>query len=113
MDTKAIKYEQIVPMQNAIETYTVEVETHLNKIKGFAIGATDGVYGAVQAQTVDQYIDQTCEQINKIVRHFDEFKVALNDVQAAYESKQAAVSVGSVAEAAPDAGDLINVNKME
>ena len=112
-DTMAIKYEEVPNMRNAIEKYTTEVEDHLNKIKGYEINAGDGVYGEAQIKTVDSYIDETATQINAIVRHFDEFKDALNEVQAAYESKQAAISVSEVQNAPADAGDLIHVNKMD
>lgn len=113
MDTMAIKYDEIPNMQNAIETYTTTVEEHLEKIKGYQITNESGVYGAAQIATIDAYIDNTAIQINAIVRHFDEFKEALNEVQSAYETQQASISVSDVESAPEDAGDLINVNKME
>ena len=113
MDDMAIKYDEIPNMQNAIESYTVAVEGHLNKIRGFEIGKEEGIYGAAQIATIDNYIDETANQINSIVRHFDEFKEKLLEVQAAYEAHQAAIKTADVEAAPEDAGDLVTVNKMD
>jgi len=113
MDTMAIKYEEIPNMQNAIENYIQTVESELNAIKGYEITGADGVYGGDQIATVNNYVDRTAEEINKIVRHFDEFKENLVNVQQAYESKQASITTSEVDAAPADAGDLVTVNKME
>lgn len=114
MDTKAIIADEIPNMQAAIETYTTNVEAEINTIKSYEINTGDGVYGAAQIQKVDEYIKKTCEEIGKIVRYFDEFQSALDEVGAAYEAQQANISVSNVQEhREADADDLIKVNRME
>ena len=111
-DIMAIKYDEVANMQNAIESYISDVESHIQKIKDFKVEDYDGVYGTNQIETINNYINETGVQINAIVRHFDDFKDALSEVQAAYESQQAAITVSEVEVAPEDAGDLININKM-
>ena len=85
MDTMAIKSGEVPAMQSAIETYIVEVETCLNNIKSYEMGSSEGIYGAAQVATVNNYISETCTQINSIVRYFDEFKAKLTEVGAVVE----------------------------
>ena len=113
MDTRAIKSNEIDNMKNAIESYTVNVEDCIKKLKGFKIDNNSGFYGQKQTETIDDYIDRTCVEINKIVRYFDDFKVKLEDVREAYAAQDAAVKVGDVAAAkAADESDLVTVNRM-
>lgn len=113
MDTMAIKYEEIDNMTAAIETYELKVEEYLNKIREYNIAYENGVYGEAQISTIDGYLDETANQINAIVRHFDEFKNKLSQVKDAYEEKQKSISVSAVEAAPEDEGDLVTVNKME
>ncbi len=113
-DAKAIVADEIPNMRTAVEDYTQSVEAEIQKIKDYEIETGDGIYGATQVQTVNDYIKRTCEEIGAIVRYFDEFQEALDQVGAAYESKQANIKVSEVAthqEADPE--DLIKVNRME
>ena len=114
MDITAFKYDELDNMKNTIETYTVEVENHLNKIKAYNLEYKDGVYGAEQIGIVKGYLNDTATQINTIVRYFEEFQKALDQVKAAYETKQANIKVDAVETAKPaDADDLVSVNPME
>lgn len=112
MDIMAFNSGEIGTMQAAIETYITEVENGLNNIKGFEIGADSGFYGSAQCATVNQYINDTCTQINSIVRYFDEFKEKLNEVAEAYAQQSASITTGDVAAAPSTEGDLVNVNRM-
>ncbi len=114
MDDMAIDGAQVPAMQAAIESYTTTVEEHLNKIRADDISVADGVYGEAQIATVNAYIEDTCTQINTIVRYFDDFKEKLNQVLQAYVTKQSSVSLGSVEAAkAADESEMVNVNHME
>ncbi len=114
MDDMAIDGAQVPTMQAAIETYTTGVEELLNQIRADDISVADGVYGGDQIATVNNYIEETCTQINTIVRYFDDFQEKLNAVLQAYESKQAAVSLGSVETAqAADPSEMVTVNHMD
>ncbi len=113
MDTMAIKYDEIENMTAAIESYELKVEEYLNKIREYNIAYENGVYGEAQISTIDGYLDETANQINAIVRHFDEFKNKLSEVKEAYDAKQKAISVSAVEAAPEDEGDLVTVNKME
>ncbi len=113
MDIRAIKGEEVGNMQAAIEDYTTRVEAELQKIKSYDLSGNDGIYGSAQIATIKTYLEETATQINSIVRHFDEFKEALVEVNAAYESKQESIKTNEVESAPADAGDLINVNRME
>ncbi|MGM9877635.1 MAG: hypothetical protein ACI33S_03200 [Bacilli bacterium] len=112
MDTMAIKSGEINNMQHAIETYTVAVEDCIKSLKKYKIDNSTGFYGKSQADTVNTYIDNTCIEINKIVRHFDEFKEKLDQVAEAYKAQDAAISTGEVAAAKANEGDLVTVNRM-
>lgn len=113
-DVKAIIAEEIPNMRTAVEDYTQSVEEEIQKIKDYEIETGDGIYGAVQVQTVNEYIKKTCDEIGAIVRYFDEFQTALDQVGAAYESKQANIKVNDVAtHQEADAEDLIKVNRMD
>ena len=112
MDTMAIKSGEVPAMQSAIESYIVEVETCLNNIKSYEMGSSEGIYGAAQVATVNNYINETCTQINSIVRYFDEFKEKLTEVAAAYVDQQAAITTGDVAAAKANDSDLVTVNRM-
>ena len=113
-DDKAIAYDEIPNMKSAIENYTANVESHLEQIKGDDITVEDGVYGGSQIAMVNAYIEATCKEINTIVRYFDDFQKKLDEVQAEYEKKQSAVSLGEV-EAAKEAdpSEMVTVNHME
>lgn len=113
MDNLTLNSEHIGTMQNAIETYITDVETAIENIRAFEIGSDSGFYGTAQCATINGYVTETCEQINKIVRYFDDFKKALDEVAGAYSDQSAAVSVGEVEAAAENEGDLINVNRMQ
>lgn len=112
MDTMAINSAQVPAMQNAVETYITDVENCLNSIKAFEVGPESGFYGTAQCTTINGYVTETCEQINQIVRYFDDFKAALDQVAQAYQDQSSAVSVDSVEAAAKNEGDLITVNRM-
>ena len=102
MDTMALNSEYVGTMQSAIETYITDVETAIDS----------GFYGTAQCTTINGYVTETCEQINKIVRYFDDFKKALDEVAGAYSDQSAATTVGEVEVAAENEGDLVNVNRM-
>ena len=89
MDNMAFNSGEIGSMQSAIESYITEVESGLNAIRGFEIGPDSGFYGAAQCSTVNQYISETCTQINSIVRYFDEFKEKLIMFMALHELRHA------------------------
>ena len=99
MDTKAINANEIGNMQSAIESYTTDVESKLKKIKDFKVDTDKGVYGNKQIDTVNSYLDETCKQIGSIVRQFDDFKAVLDKIGGAYDTHQAKVSLGTVAQA--------------
>jgi len=110
----AIDGAQVPAMQAAIETYTTTVEELLNEIRSDDVSVEDGVYGAAQIATVNEYIEATCTEINTIVRYFDDFKDKLNQVLAEYEAKQGAINLGPVeAAAAADPSEMVTVNHME
>ena len=109
MDTMAFNKNEIGSMKGAIESYIADVEAGLKNIKSMEIA---GFYGTEQCKTVNGYIDETCTQINAIVRYFDEFKEKLHDVEAAYEAQSAAITTGDVAAAPSTEGDLVTVNRM-
>ena len=112
-DNMAIAGEEVGNMQTAIETYTKGVEELLGKIKGDEITVEDGVYGGDQIKMVNQYIKDTTEQINTIVRYFDDFKEKLTEVKDEYDKKQAATSMGTVENAKPaDESEMVTVNRM-
>lgn len=113
MDTMALKSDHVETMQTAIETYIADVETAIGNIKAFEITSDSGFYGTDQCTTINGYVTETCDQINKIVRYFDDFKDALAEVAGAYLDQSAATTVGEVKEAAKNDGDLINVNRMQ
>jgi hypothetical protein len=114
MDIMAIDGEQVPTMQAAIENYTTDVEKHLNDIRADDITVADGVYGTEQIATVNAYIEETCTQINTIVRYFDDFKEKLVQVKEAYDAKQSSISLGTVEEAkAADESEMVNVSRME
>jgi hypothetical protein len=113
MDTMALNSEYVGTMQQAIETYITDVETAIANIKAFEIGSDSGFYGTAQCTTINGYVSETCEQINKIVRYFDDFKKALDEVAGAYSDQSAATTVGEVEVAAENEGDLVNVNRMQ
>ena len=113
MDTMALNSEYVGTMQTAIETYIADVETAIGNIKAFEITSDSGFYGTSQCATINGYVTETCEQINKIVRYFDDFKEALDEVAGAYSDQSEATAVGEVKEAAKNDGDLINVNRMQ
>lgn len=108
----AFNKNEIGSMKGAIESYITEVEAGLKSIKSMEIGPEAGFYGTEQCKTVNAYIDDTCTQINAIVRYFDEFKEKLHDVESAYEAQSAAISTGEVAAAPSTEGDLVTVNRM-
>ena len=112
MDNLTLNSEYIGTMQTAIETYVTDVEDAIANIKAFEIGSDSGFYGTAQCATINGYVSETCEQINKIVRYFDDFKKALDEVAGAYSDQSAAVTVGEVKAAAENEGDLVNVNRM-
>lgn len=112
MDTMAINSAEIGSMQSAIETYITEVETCLSNIKAFEIGPDNGFYGTAQCSSINEYITETCVQINSIVRYFDEFKEKLTEVAAAYVDQSSAITTGDVAAAPSTEGDLVTVNRM-
>lgn len=113
-DAKAIIADEIPNMRTAVEDYTQDVETEIQKIKDYEIETGDGIYGATQVQKVNEYIKKTCEEIGAIVRYFDEFQEALDQVGSAYEAKQANIEVSEVAaHQVADPEDLIKVNRME
>ena len=113
-DNMAIDAGEIKNMQNAIELYTTNVETHLKEIKGDDITVEDGVYGGAQIAMVNNYIEETCTQINTIVRYFDDFQAKLDEVAKEYEAKQGSVSMGEVATAKEaDPSEMVTVNHME
>ena len=99
MDTKAINADEVPNMQSKIESYTTTVESKLNKIKEFKVDTDKGVYGNKQIETINNYLDETCKQIGSIVRQFDEFKNVLNTINSAYDTHQAKVTLGPVAQA--------------
>ncbi len=113
-DSMAIDAGQVPAMKAAIENYTVAVEEHLNQINGDTITVEDGVYGGAQITMVNNYIKETCKQINTIVRYFNDFQAKLDEVEKAYDAKQAATSLGTV-EAAKEAdpSEMVTVNHME
>ncbi len=113
-DDLAIDGAQVPAMQAAIETYTSGVEEHLAQIKGDDITVEDGVYGSAQIAMVNNYIEETCTQINTIVRYFDDSKAKLDAVTAAYEANQGATSMGTVeTAAAADPSEMVTVNHMD
>ena len=113
-DTMAIDAAQVPTMKSAIQTYIEDVNAKMDAIKSYSIGSEEGVYGSEQVQTIDSYIDDTCDKIKSIVTYFDVFEAALDEVAAAYDAKQAGSSVTAAAEnKAPDAADLININRMD
>lgn len=113
-DTKAIIAGEIPNMKSAIEKYTQNVETEISRISSYQVNTGDGFYGAAQIQKVDEYINKTCEEIGKIVRYFDEFQAALDQVEAAYDAQQANINVSEVqAHKEADPEGLIKVNRME
>ena len=112
MDTMAINGAKVPEMQAAIESYIIEVEEGLNNISHYEMGASEGIYGAAQITTVNSYIDETCKQINSIVRYFEDFKTVLDQVREAYEQQQAAITTGEVEQAKENDGDLVTVNRM-
>ena len=113
MDTRAIKGDKVPDMQNAIEEYTLRVEDGLNAIKGFEITPDSGFYGNEQVKIVDGYIDETCTEINAIVRYFDEFKEALAQVGEAYAAEEGKVNPGEVEAHQEASDDMITVNRMD
>ena len=96
-----------------MSSYLQPVETAIANIKAFEIGSDSGFYGTAQCTTINGYVSETCEQINKIVRYFDDFKKALDEVAGAYSDQSAATTVGEVEAAAENEGDLVNVNRMQ
>lgn len=114
MDTMAFNKNEISSMQGAIEAYITEVEAGLSSIRDMEITSEHGFYGNKQITKVNSYINNTCNEINHIVRYFDEFKEKLTQVQLAYEAEDEAVTTGEVA-AAPKENpeELVTVNRMK
>lgn len=112
MDIMAIDSAQVPAMDAAVEAYINEVETCITNIRAFEVGPGSGFYGTDQCNTINNYVEETCTQINQIVRYFDDFKAALAEVSAAYIAQSQAVTVDAVKEAATNDGDLITVNRM-
>lgn len=108
-DTMAFNEAELGNMGSAIDTYIADVNSHMDKIAAHTVNAEDGFYGAEQANTVDNYIAETCTQIKSIVLFFEEFRDKLTEVQAAYNARQASISTGEVAAAPTNDGDLVNV----
>lgn len=111
MDIMAINADNAAAMKTAIETYVTEVEAHISKIESYTISAGDGFFGSGEAAAVDNYIAETCTEIGKIVRYFDEFQTALEQVLEDYAAKDAGSSTSAVNEAAAKRDDMITVNR--
>lgn len=112
MDTMAIDGAQVSDMKSAIESYTLKVEEDLSNIKAYEINAGDGVYGINQVDNINTYIENTCTEINAIVRYFDEFQEALHQVSIEYINQQGKINPGDVSAHKTASDDMITVNRM-
>ena len=113
MDTRAIDSTQIGNMKTAIENYTLAVEEGIKSIRDYEISEQDGVYGVTQMAKINNYIEETCTEINAIVRYFDKFKEVLSDINVEYINETGRVDPGTVAEHSTEGvDDIITVNRM-
>ena len=113
MDTRAIDSSQIGNMETAIENYTEAVETGIKSIRDYEISEENGVYGSAQMARINNYIEETCTEINAIVRYFDKFKEVLSDISTEYSAESGKIDPGTVTEHSTEGvDDIITVNRM-
>lgn len=107
----AINLDEAKAMEDAIQTYIDDCNHQIQAIADYTISASDGFYGAVQAKKVDEYIANTCKEIQKIVTYFYDFKEALIQVEVDYATKDGRTTTSDVNPAAEKKEDMITVNK--